>query len=66
MRLQDIKLGTPWDFCNPWDFSLGQDEGQIEHGKFQKHKPKKGVQVENDRGLEMLLKFDKEEVASDI
>ena len=66
MRVEDIKFGTPWDFCNPWDFSLGHDEGQIEHGKFQKHQPKRGVQVENDQGLKMLLKSDKEEVASDI
>ena len=65
-RLQDIKLCRPWDFCNPGDFSASEDKGEIQHRNFQKEKPKKTVQVEDDRGSKMLFKSDEEEVTGDI
>ena len=66
MRFPDIKLCGPWDFCNLGDFSPGQDTGEIRHGNFQKKKPKKAVELEDVRGMEVFLKSDEEEVTGDI
>ena len=65
-RLQDIKLCRPWDFCYPGDSSASEDKGEVQHRNFQEEKPKKAVQVEDDRGSKMILKSDEEEVTGDI